>query len=233
MSVEAHLRGISGHASEGERKGKKPLRILIADDHDIVRHGLKRILYDHFDELECGEAQTIGETLDLCHTETWDVILLDIFMYGNFGLDILGEIKRLCPGIPVLIMSGYPEEEFAIHALKKGAAGYLSKCSIAEVIIIAIKRVLKGERYVSSALASKLAGHLADDSLASAHEMLSAREFQVLCLIASGKTIKKIASELALSEKTVGTYRTRISEKLGLGTNVELTRYAIRHRLVE
>lgn len=216
-----------------EWSGKKPLRILIADDHDIVHHGLKKVLLDYFGEIEWGEARTAEETMELCADKKWDVILLDIFMPGRCGLDILADLQRLSPSVPVLIISGYPEEEFAIHALKRGAAGYLTKRSLGDAAVTAIKRVLKGERYISSALASKLAGQIADRGSAPAHETLSTREFQVLCLIASGKTIKEIAFELSLSEKTVGTYRTRISEKLGLGTNVELTRYAIRHQLVD
>jgi two-component system invasion response regulator UvrY len=209
-----------------------PLRVLMADDHDIVHHGLKPLLLDQFHHITFGQARNAQETLDQCTATEWDVVLLDITMPGRSGLDILEDLKRLRPNVPVLIMSAFPEEEFALRALKSGAAGYLDKRMLASEVVTAIKRVLTGERYVSMALASKLAAQLGGGARA-AHESLSQREFQVLRLIAGGKTIKEIAAELSLSEKTVGTYRTRISEKLGLGTNVELTRYALQHRLVE
>lgn len=208
------------------------LRVLVADDHDIVHHGLKPLLLDHFGAATFGTAKNAQETLDRCTAEDWSVVLLDITMPGRSGLDILADLKRIRPNVPVLIMSAFPEDEFALRALKSGAAGYLDKRTLGGEIITAIKRVLSGERYVSVALASKLAAQLGGETR-SAHETLSQREFQVLRLIAAGKTIKEIAADLTLSEKTVGTYRTRISEKLGLGTNVELTRYALQHRLVE
>jgi two-component system invasion response regulator UvrY len=209
-----------------------PLRVLMADDHDIVHHGLKPLLTDQFGNITFGQARNAEETLDQCTAADWDVVLLDITMPGRSGLDILEDLKQIRPKVPVLIMSAFPEEEFALRALKSGAAGYLDKRMLASEVVTAIKRVLTGERYVSMALASKLAAQLGGETRV-AHESLSQREFQVLRLIAAGKTIKEIAAELSLSEKTVGTYRTRISEKLGLGTNVELTRYALQHRLVE
>jgi two-component system invasion response regulator UvrY len=209
-----------------------PLRVLMADDHDIVHHGLKPLLTDQFGNITFGQARNAEETLDQCTAADWDVVLLDITMPGRSGLDILEDLKQIRPKVPVLIMSAFPEEEFALRALKSGAAGYLDKRMLASEVVTAIKRVLTGERYVSMALASKLAAQLGGETRV-AHESLSQREFQVLRLIAAGKTIKEIAAELSLSEKTIGTYRTRISEKLGLGTNVELTRYALQHRLVE
>lgn len=208
------------------------LRVLVADDHDIVHHGLKQLLSDHFGAVTFGEARNAQEALTQCTAQEWSVMLLDITMPGRTGLDILAELKRIRPTVPVLIMSAFPEEEFALRALKSGASGYLDKRTLAGEIVTAIKRVTTGERYISTTLANKLASQLGSDAR-SAHETLSQREFQVLRLIATGKTIKEIAAELTLSEKTVGTYRTRISEKLGLGTNVELTRYALQHRLVE
>lgn len=211
-----------------------PLRVLVADDHDIVHHGLRPLLLDHFGTVTFGTAKNAQEALDRCTAEDWSVILLDITMPGRSGLDILADLKRIRPNVPVLIMSAFPEEEFALRALKSGAAGYLDKRTLAEEIVTAIKRVTTaGALYVSTSLASKLATQLGGGAPRSAHETLSQREFQVLRLIATGKTIKEIAADLGLSEKTVGTYRTRISEKLGLGTNVELTRYAMQHRLVE
>lgn len=209
------------------------LRVLMADDHDIVHLGLKPLLLDHFGTVTFGQARNSQEALAQCAAQDWDVVLLDITMPGRSGLDILEELKQLRPKVPVLIMSAFPEEEFALRALKSGAAGYIDKRTLAGEIVAAIKRVLGGERYVSLTLASKLAAQLGEGEPRAAHESLSQREFQVLRLIAAGKTIKEIAADLSLSEKTVGTYRTRISEKLGLGTNVELTRYALQHRLVE
>jgi len=222
----------SGSLPPKSEPASPSLRVLVADDHDIIHHGLKPILLDHFGDITFGHAHNAQETLERYAAEDWNVVLLDITMPGRSGLDILEELKRICPSVPVLIMSAFPEEDFALRALKCGAAGYLDKRTLGGEIVTAIKRVLTGERYVSVALASKLAAQLGGGAARSAHESLSQREFQVLRLIAAGKTIKEIAGELSLSDKTVGTYRTRISEKLGLGTNVELTRYALQHRLV-
>ena len=211
----------------------KPLRVLVADDHDIVHHGLKQLLSDHFGPVSFGAAKNAQETLDLCAAQTWSVVLLDITMPGRSGLDILADLKRICPAVPVLIMSAFPEQEFAVRALKSGAAGYIDKRTLGADILSALRGVLRGERYVSAPLASQLAAQLGEGNLRPAHESLSQREFQVLRLVAAGRTIKEIAADLSLSEKTIGTYRTRLSEKLGLGTNVELTRYALLHRLVD
>jgi DNA-binding NarL/FixJ family response regulator len=210
----------------------KSLGVLVADDHDIIHYGLKRLLTDQFGAVKVGEARNARETLEQGARQPWDVVLLDITMPDRSGLEILAELKRVCPTASILIMSAFPEEEFAVRAFKSGAAGYLDKRKLAAEVVAAIQRVRAGERYVSAALASRLAGQIGG-SVRPAHETLSRREFQVLRLIASGKTIKEIASELSLSDKTIGTYRMRISEKLHLGTNVELTRYAMQHRLVE
>jgi len=207
-------------------------RVLVADDHDIIHYGLKRMLSDQFGAITVGEARNAQETLDQCRRRSWDIVLLDITMPDRSGLEILAELKRVCPTVPILIMSAFPEEGFAVRAFKSGAAGYLDKRNLAAEVVEAIQRVLAGERYVSAALASRLAGQIGG-SIRPAHEALSQREFQVLCLIAGGKTIKEIAAELSLSDKTVGTYRMRISDKLNLDTNVKLTRYALQHRLVE
>lgn len=217
---------------DGSPFASKPLRVLVADDHDIVQHGLKQLLLANFNEIVFGEAKNAQETIAQCAREQWDVVLLDITLPGRSGLDILGDLKRIAPEVPILIMSAFPEGEFAVRALKSGASGYLDKQTLAAEVVAAIHRVLMGEHYVGAALASKLAAQIGG-GIRPAHETLSQREFQVLRMIATGKTIKEIASDLSLSEKTVGTYRTRISEKLGLGTNVEITRYAMQHRLVE
>lgn len=210
------------------------LRVLVVDDHDIVHHGLKQLLLDHFGKVTYGEARNAAQALEEFLRQDWDVVLLDITMPDRSGLDLLPELKQIGPNVPVLIISAFPEEEFAVRALKCGAAGYLDKRTLAVEAVTAIKQVSAGEYYVSARLASKMAAHLGGrGGMSAAHETLSQREFQVLRLIASGKTIKGIAAELSLSEKTVGTYRTRIAEKLGLGSNVEITRYAMQHQLVD
>ncbi len=171
--------------------------------------------------------------MELLNKGNWDLVVLDINMPGRNGLEVLSEARRLCPRTPVLVLSMYPEEEFALRAFKLGAAGYINKRSASNELMAAVKKVMAGGKYVTSALAEKLAAVISGEAKHELHETLSARELQVLRMIALGKTIKEIGAELALSEKTVATYRARIAEKLGLTTNVELTRYAIRHKLVE
>jgi two-component system invasion response regulator UvrY len=209
------------------------IRVLIVDDHQIVRRGLKEVFADEFAGLHVGEAETSQSALELVMTQDWDIVLLDINIPGRSGLDVLEEIKRVRPRTPVLIVSAYPEEEFAIRSLKLGASGYLNKSRASDEVVAAAKKAMAGGKYVTASLAEKLAATLGSDVQNELHESLSSRELQVLQLIATGKTIKEAAAELSLSEKTVGTYRTRISTKMGLGTNVELTRYALKHGLVE
>jgi two-component system invasion response regulator UvrY len=209
------------------------IRVLIVDDHQIVRRGLKEVLADEFSDLKVGEAESSRAALELVMTEEWDIVLLDINIPGRSGLDVLEEIRRLRSRTPVLVLSGYPEEEFAVRSLKLGASGYLNKSRASDELLAAVKKALAGGKYVTASLAEKLAAALGPDAEAAPHERLSVRELQVLRLIAAGRTIKEIAGELALSEKTVGTYRTRISQKTGLATNVALTRYALKHRLAE
>lgn len=218
---------------ENQPGATAPLRVLMADDHYIVRRGLKRLIADHFTTAIFGEASDSKELLELCAQESWSVILVDINMPGRSGLDVLADLKALRPDVPVLVMSALPEEDFALRALKNGAAGYIDKRTMAEEIVVALTRATNGKRYVSTAIASKLAAQLGGEEICLPHESLSQREFQVLRLIAAGKSVKEIAAELFLSEKTVGTYRTRLTEKLSLATNVELTRYALQHRLVD
>lgn len=222
-----------GLPANGEAPAASSLRVLMADDHYIVRRGVKRLIADHFGAVLFGEATDAQELLALSLTQKWSVALVDINMPGPSGLDVLIELKQRLPTVPVLIMSALPEEEFALRALKSGAAGYIDKRTLSEEIVVAITRVIAGKRYVSTAVAGKLATQLSGDEICLAHETLSQREFQVLRLIAAGKSLKEIAAELFLSEKTVGTYRARIAEKLSLATNVEITRYALQHRLVE
>jgi DNA-binding NarL/FixJ family response regulator len=209
------------------------IRVLIVDDHQLLRRGLREVLAEEFSELEVGEADSSQTALEMLLTKQWDLVLLDIAIPGRSGLEVLQEAKRLQPQAAVLVLSGYAEEQFAVRALKLGAAGYLNKNRASDELIDAVRKALAGGKYVSAALAEKLAGRLTGNGQPELHEGLSARELQVLRAVASGRTIKDIAAELALSEKTVGTYRRRISQKLGLATNVELTRYALQHRLVD
>jgi two-component system, NarL family, invasion response regulator UvrY len=210
------------------------MKILLADDHAVVRHGLKQILADEFKRATFGEARNAQEALNLVWKETWDVVVLDITMPGRSGVDVLREIKRSKPKLPVLVLSMHPENQFALRVLKGGAAGYMTKESAPEELVGAIKKVLAGGRYVSTSLAEKLATYVSSaDTQRPPQELLSDREFQVLRLIASGKIVSEIAKELSLSVKTISTYRTRILEKMGLRNNAELMHYAMQHQLVE
>ena len=197
-----------------------------------MRHGLKQILTDAFKRATYGEARNAQEALDLVWKENWDVVVLDITMPGRSGLDVLTEIKRTKPKLPVLVLSMHPENQFAVRVLKSGAAGYMTKESAPAELVGALKKVLAGGRYVSTALAENLAASLSTTQSAP-QEALSDREFQVLRLIASGKMVSDIARELSLSVKTISTYRTRVLEKMGMKNNAELMHYAIQHRLVE
>jgi two-component system, NarL family, invasion response regulator UvrY len=209
------------------------IRVLIVDDHEIVRRGLKEIFADEFPELEVGEASDSQTALELIVSREWDLVLLDINIPGRSGLEVLQEAKRLRPQTPVLILSAYPEAEFALRSFKLGASSYLNKSRASDELVAAAKKALAGGRYVTASLAEKLAAAFGGDLQQAPHDSLSSRELQVLRMVARGMTIKEIADELALSEKTVGTYRTRISKKMGLGSNVDLARYALQHRLVD
>jgi two-component system, NarL family, invasion response regulator UvrY len=208
------------------------IKILIADDHAVVRQGLKQILAAEYKKAVFGEASTGQAALDLLWKESWDVVVLDITMPGRSGLDVLKEIKKTRPKLPVLMLSMHPEDQFAVRILKIGAAGYMTKESAPAELVGAVKKVMSGGRYVSPALAEKMATYLAIDVQTPPHERLSDREFLVLRQIASGKTVSGIAKELSLSVKTISTYRTRILEKMGMTNSAELTRYAIENHLV-
>ncbi len=209
------------------------IKIFIADDHAIVRKGLKQIVGDTSDMVIAGEAGNGHEALDKVLKNDYDVIVLDISMPGINGLDVLKQIKSQKPKLPILALTMHPEEQYAVRVLRAGASGYLTKESASDELITAIKRVSTGRKYVSSSLAEKLAFGLEVDSEKPLHENLSDREYQVMCMIASGKTVKEIAGELFLSAKTVSTYRTRILEKMNMKNNAELTHYAIKQGLVE
>ena len=209
------------------------MRVLIADDHAVFRRGLKETLAEAFSRVAFGEAKTAQETLEHVRRQDWDLVILDISMPGKSGLDILDDLRRLRPKLPILLLSMHPEQQFARRALKAGAAGYLTKDSVTEELKEAVKKIVAGGRYVSATLAEKLAVDLRLGADTPLHELLSDREFQVLRMIASGKTVKDISEELSLSVKTVSTYRARILEKTGMRTNAELIRYALQTQLVD
>jgi two-component system, NarL family, invasion response regulator UvrY len=209
------------------------MRVLIADDHAVFRRGLKETLAEAFSRVAFGEAKSAPETLEHVRRQDWDLVILDISMPGKSGLDILDDLKRLRPKLPILLLSMHPEQQFARRALKAGAAGYLTKDSVTEELKEAVKKIVSGGRYVSATLAEKLAVDLRQGADRPVYELLSDREFQVLRMIASGKTVKDISEELALSVKTVSTYRARILEKTGMKTNAELIRYALQTQIVD
>lgn len=209
------------------------IRIFIADDHAIVREGLKQIVTETSDMVVADEASTGHEVLAKVFKSDYDVLILDITMPGINGLDVLKQVKSQNPRIPVLVLSIHPEEQYAVRVLRAGASGYLTKDSAPDELITAIRKVSMGGKYVTPTLAEKLASNLESGTERSLHETLSDREYQVLCLIASGKTGTEIGEELFLSEKTVSTYRSRILEKMNMKSNAELIHYAIKHGLVE
>ncbi len=206
------------------------IRILIVDDHPIVRRGIRDILSESLDIGATDEASHGQEALRMIHDSNYDLVLLDIAMPGRNGLEVLKDIKREKPGLPVLVLSVYPEEQYAIRALRAGASGYLTKESAPDELIRAIWKACRGGKYVTSSLAEKLASHL-DDPGKLPHETLSEREYQVLFMIASGKSLTEIAEVLLLSVKTVSTYRSRLLDKMGMKSNAELARYMLENHL--
>ena len=209
------------------------MRFLIADDHEVVRKGVKQILAEGFPQATFGEAGSTAELMVRARRRKWDLVLLDISMPGRSGLEALVELKRQYPRLPVLVLSMYSEREYALRVLKAGAAGYLNKQSLGRELLEAVQKVLPGGRYITPALAERLADNLEGSVDGLQHEQLSDREFEVMKLIATGRSVKEIALELSLGEKTVFTYRTRLLQKLALNSDVEVARYALRHRLVD
>jgi len=209
-----------------------PVRVMIVDDHAVVRQGVKQILADAFDKATFGEAQNEHELLELVASERWDIVVLDLTMPGGSGLEALKQIKHDHPQLPVLILSMYPEDQYAVRTIKAGAAGYLNKESAPEELVQAIRKVLHGGEYISASVADELVLYVRHEDNQPVHKHLSDREYQVLCLIASGKEVKEISTELALSAKTISTYRARLLEKMNMKTNAELTHYAIQNGLV-
>jgi len=208
------------------------VEVLIIDDHSVVRAGLKQIINETPDMIVADEAGTGQEALEKIWENSYTVILLDISLPGRGGLEVLKQIKSDDPDLPVLILSVHPEDQYALRALKSGAAGYLTKESAPEELVVAIRRVAVGGRYITTSLAEKLAFEMTDSADRPRHESLSDREFQVIRLLASGKTISSIADELALSVKTISTYRTRAMEKMNFENNAQLIHYAIQENLV-
>jgi DNA-binding NarL/FixJ family response regulator/HPt (histidine-containing phosphotransfer) domain-containing protein len=208
------------------------VRVLIVDDHTIVRCGLRAMLANEFSGAAFGEAADARQAFEQLRKAPWDIALLDITLPGKSGLDLLKELKAEWPTLPVLVLSGHPEDQFAVRVLKAGAGGYLTKESAPEELAKAIHKILAGGRYVSPALAEKLALDVGTDSARTPHEMLSDREYAVMALIGSGKTVKEIGAELSLSAKTISTYRARVLEKLSVKNSAEIVQYAIRNGLV-
>jgi DNA-binding NarL/FixJ family response regulator len=209
------------------------IRILIADDHAVVRRGVMQILQEAPDIVAAGQAASGREALQAIQAAHYDLVLLDVAMPDGGGLEILQHIRALNPGLPVLFLSIYPEKQYALRALKASAAGYLTKESAPEELIAAIRQVARGGKYVSQTLAQQLAAELGGETLQAPHEILSNREYQVLRRLGAGQSVTEIAGELSLSVKTVSTYRARILVKLGLQTTAQLIRYALERGLVE
>ncbi len=209
------------------------IKILIADDHAVVREGLKQIISETPDMRVTDEANNGQEVLNKVSEQHYDVVLLDITMPGPSGLDVLKQLKSKKPKLPVLMLSVHPEEQYAVRTLKAGASGYLTKGSATDELIAAIRKISTGKKYVSSSLAEKLAFDLDLDHEKPRHEILSDREYQVMSMIASGKTVKEIADELSLSVQTISTYRSRILEKMKMKNNAEIVYYAVKQGLVD
>lgn len=207
-------------------------RILIADDHSVVRRGLKQILLDAFPSAHVEEVADAEDLLKNVRMHEWDVVITDISMPGRSGLDVLQQIRLDRPKLPVLILSVHPEDQYAIRVLKAGASGYLNKDSAPEDLVKAINRVMLGKKYITASIAEKLATTLEQDSEKLPHEYLSDREFEVLKLLAAGKSISDIGDQISLSASTVSTYRARILTKMNLKTNADLTLYAVEHKLI-
>ena len=207
-------------------------KILVVDDHAIVRQGLKQILADTPDLVVAGEASTGQEALEKVRTGQWDVVVLDISLPDRSGLTVLEQLKTQYPDLPVLVLSMHAEEQYAVRVMKAGAAGYLPKESAPDQLVSAIHKVARGGKYVSPTLMEKFVSDLGTDPKKPRHEILSAREFQVLCMIAGGKSLTEIAEDLGVSVKTISTHRTRMLKKMELKTNADLIHYAIRTGLV-
>lgn len=208
------------------------LKILIADDHAIVRRGLKQILLEEYPSAHIGEVGDAESLITQVVTGDWTLVICDMNMPGRSGLDALSQIKQMAPQLPVLIMSMYPEDQYALRVLKSGASGYLGKETIHEHLIHAIQTVMLGKKFITPSVAEKLADAVRDNTDQEPHELLSDREFDVFKLLAAGRSVSEIAAQLSLSTTTVSTYRTRIMSKMNIRSNADLTRYALEHKLI-
>ncbi len=209
------------------------IRVLVADDHGIVREGLKQILARSGDLTVAGEAANGNEVLKLVREKEWDVLVTDMSMPGRNGIELIKLVKETCPKLPVLVLSMYGEEQYAVRAIRAGASGYLNKESASDQLVAAIRKIAGGGIHVSAAVAEALFHNVRGGDTGAPHEQLSDREFQVLQLIAGGKSVADIAAALSLSPKTVSTHKTRILDKMHMSNQAELIRYAIEHRLVD
>lgn len=207
-------------------------KVLIADDHAVVRRGLKQFFQERTDMVVAGEASNGLEVLEMVRREDWDVLVLDISLPLRNGMEVLQEVRRMKPHLPVLMLSVYPEEQFGLRVLKAGAAGYLNKASALDELVTAINRIVGGGKYISPALAERFAHELSGDLNRAPHELLSDREYDVMRMLGAGKPPGYIAQELVLSVKTISTYRARVLNKLNLKSNAELIRYVMEHDLV-
>lgn len=212
---------------------RKPKQILIADDHDVVRMGIKSILKDHFQPLHIGEAENFAEVRNKVDTQKWDIIILDISMAEGNILETINYIKTKHTDTHVLILSMYPEDQYAVHMLKSGASGYINKENVSDELAVAVQTMLNGEKYISQSLASKIAFSFTQPEEKPKHESLSPREFQIFLMISQGKSLKLIAEELCISDRTVSTHKSRIQEKMDFQTNADFVQYAINHRLLD
>ena len=208
------------------------MRILIADDHPMIRQGIKQLLVDEFPGSVVGEAQNCPEVLQLVRNGAWDLVVLDLAMPGGDGLEVLRQIKASHPKLPVLVMSMYTEDQFGVVVMREGAAGYLTKRADPDEMVKAIRKISQGSKYISSSLAEKLAHEIDKGSDKPRHKLLSTREYQVFIQLASGRTVDEIALELSISDKTVRQFRSRLLRKMRLKNNVELARYAMQNDLI-
>jgi two-component system, NarL family, invasion response regulator UvrY len=211
----------------------KKIKILIADDHAVFRRGLKDILTENFPGVIIGEAETGQDAVEQARKSVWNIVVLDVTMPGQSGVEVLLKIKQIRPALPILMLSMHPEEQYALRVLQAGAAGYITKIKAPLEIVKAIKRVLAGGKYISPSLTKRLMEQLQPGAEKLPHDRLSNREYQVMHLTCSGKSLKEIAGELAISIQTVSTHRTRILKKMGLHTSAELIRYALENELVD
>jgi len=207
--------------------------VLIADDHSLIRNGLRQLLAQDHSIKAIGEAKSGSDTIDKLQSQHWDLLILDINMPDRSGIDILRQVRATHPDTRVLVLSGFPEKQYAVNVLRAGASGYINKEMASDELLTAVRNVLQGRRYVSPALAELLVNGLDDDQDKPMHSRLSEREFQIFCKIAAGQAVSDIADELCISVKTVSTYRSRILEKMNFSTNADLTTYALRNEIIQ